>query len=981
MKWSPDLKYETEYEVSSVVSLDGKQTVSTSSLTFRTPTEPARIEKCLKAELDKDRTKVRLFFEGQALDSEMGLIWLKDGSTFWSSVSSLTAADSTHCFADFAVSSSESAERVEFGKEYAVSIKEGETTTFTMSDGIKASIPFPPRLLSASFAFTNTLLTSCSVSFVGADLPVDKDFAVTLSPTLSFVIRVVDAERAESSQLRIGWLDTLQFSTNYTIVSIVPVDEDEGEILFDPSLSFETEAEPARIIRCVSSVLSVDGKILIVQLEGRALEGNIGRVCLTRNGKVWESIEAMTVSSTTLSIAEFKVGEEENEEGVGIGKEYTLIGMSDGSSGCVVEEGIRIVVSRQTVMCRKGGSGEAEKCGQPSNPCSSLLVGWMAGQREEGSSNERVELEVDAEVEIGGVLFVGEKKVRVWGGSKRRGRMVGKWGESWDSMNAIEIDGGQVSIVEVTILLGSGREEGMEKRKSFLICGGGEVCVERVVVESVGEGRVVMGLVGLWWGSADLVSIEMEGIEFGDGVGFVEVGKETKIVGLSLCSLKARRVRTLNAPLISFLGLKEESEVKTEKVILLETTREESGDRFKVEEGGVMSVKTKQHETSFVGCVFEGSKTRRVGDGDEVGGVLFVGVGRMGGGDVRFEDCLMIDSVPLGNEGGGVVVVASSGVFRVWFERCWMEETRVSGIPFEHLNGVPFVNEKRRVVSGVGVVGALIIGEKSLPIVGRSSSRFSGCSLKVVVGREATMARQMNEGKKLDLDASHCSPTAMHPTAHPQRCIPLLTHSDAFHCSPTAMHPTAHPQRCVPLLTHSDASHCSPTAMHPTAHPQRCIPLLTHSDASHCSPTAMRSTAHPQRCIPLLTHSDAFHCSPTAMHPTAHPQRCVPLLTHSDASHCSPTAMHPTAHPQRCVPLLTHSDASHCSPTAMRSTAHPQRCIPLLTHSDASHCSPTAMHPTAHPQRCIPLLTHSDAFHCSPILFESPPLSKEHPVL
>ncbi|KAK2958057.1 hypothetical protein BLNAU_6983 [Blattamonas nauphoetae] len=215
--------------------------------------EPTRIEKCVKAELNKERTVVRLFFEGRALHSSMGLIWLKDGSTFWPSVSSLTATDSTHCFADFSVSSSESGESLKFGKEYTVSIRTGETASFIVNDEIKARIPFPPRLLSASFAFTNTLLTSCSVSFVGSDLPVGKDFRITLSSSLSFVIRVVDAEHAESSQLRIGWSDSLEFSTNYTISSIVGMDEDEGEILFDPSLSFETKSGPSKLILFVDS--------------------------------------------------------------------------------------------------------------------------------------------------------------------------------------------------------------------------------------------------------------------------------------------------------------------------------------------------------------------------------------------------------------------------------------------------------------------------------------------------------------------------------------------------------------------------------------------------------------------------------------------------------------------------------------------------------------------------------------------------------
>ncbi|KAK2947921.1 hypothetical protein BLNAU_17148 [Blattamonas nauphoetae] len=546
-----------------------------------------------------------------------------------------------------------------------------------------------------------------------------------------------------------GRKEQLEFGVSYGVLSLTASDCTRSVLISDIVITMPDE--PPRIIRCLSRVLSEDQQTLRIHLEGRAIDASIGRLCLTRNWEVWESIRAVTVSSSTICFAEFRVGEEEWEEGVGIGKEYTLIEMEDGSSGCVVENGIRIKVPGQTIMCRRGGNNDVEKCGDSSRPCSSLLVGWKAGLMVERSTEENVELEVDGEVEMGGVLLVGEKKVGVWGGEKGRGRVLVEWRESWKSTNAIEVEGGQVAIVEVMIVLGEEREEGMEKRKGFVICGGGEVCVERVVVERVGVGRVGMGLVGLWWGSADLVSIEMEEIEFADGVVFVEVGSEKKDVSLSVSSLKTRGIRTLNAPLISFCCESEESRVTMEKMIVLETTREESVGGVGVEEGGVVSVRTKQRETRFVGCVFSGSKTRLVGDGEEVGGVLFVGVGGKAGGSVRFEDCLVMDSVAFGREGGGVVVVVSSGVFVVWFSRCWMEETRVSGIGFDCLDGVPQVSSDRAVVSGVGVVGALIVGEESLPIVGRSSSRFSGCSLKVVVGREGGKGGQKNEETKTEL--------------------------------------------------------------------------------------------------------------------------------------------------------------------------------------------------------------------------------------
>ncbi|KAK2944157.1 hypothetical protein BLNAU_20904 [Blattamonas nauphoetae] len=478
------------------------------------------------------------------------------------------------------------------------------------------------------------------------------------------------------------------------------------------------------------------------------LEDPISRELLTKeNGDLLDVEEILDPSETEA---------EERKEKLQFGGTYRVLSLtaSDRDRSVLISDFVITIPDGHEIhqlMCLRGGSDTEEKCGDSSNPCSSLLVGWKAAQLEEGSSDKMVELEVAGEVEMGGVLFVGEKKVRVWGGEKGRGRVLVEWRENWESTNAIQVDGGEVAIVEVTILLGEEKEEVTRSGKSFLICGGGDVCLWGVVARSVGVNRVGMGLVGLWWGSANLVSIEVEGITFGDGIHLVEVGSETKFASLLVDSLKTRKVRTMNVPLIEFNSWKEESKVKMEKIILLETTREENKERLGVEEGGVISVRTKQCETRFVRCVFEGSKTLRLRDGAEMGGVLFVGVGRVGGGSVRFKDCLMIDSVPFGSEGGGVVVVVSSGVFRVWFENCWMEETRVSGLPFDRLDGVPILSPDRAVLSGVGGVGALIVGEESFPIVGRSSSRFSGCSLKVVVGREVEMSGQTNEEIKMEL--------------------------------------------------------------------------------------------------------------------------------------------------------------------------------------------------------------------------------------
>ncbi|KAK2949797.1 hypothetical protein BLNAU_15279 [Blattamonas nauphoetae] len=715
-------------------------------------------------ELDASGTEVDLSFSGNDIPKGLCTLTLNNGNTL-----DVSFSDDSYGMSAGSVQKGVSGKNGDLSEKTDYSLtrivsKVSPSSSIRIVSGLGFSIPEAARLSKVSVSeFVDERKTTVKLSFKSVKLEKNKKYLLKLKQTGSsedMITRemwtdgngnLMEREeilyplKTDSEERK----EQLQFGQSYSVISLTASGRSRSVLISDIVITIPDE--PARIERCVSCVLSDDWKKMFVELEGRSLENNIGRVCLTGNREKWESIGAVRGLSTTLSVAEFRVREEEDEDGVGLRKEYTLIEMEDGSSGCLVKEGIQIKVPRPTVLCRAGGSVEAEKCGQSSNPCSSLLVGWIAGQTDEASPAKIVELEVDGEVEMGGVLFVEEKKMRVWGGEKERRRVLVKWTESWESMNAIEVDGGQVWIVEAMLVLGAGREGGMEERKGFLICGGGEVCVKRVVVTSEGEGRVGMGLVGLRWGSADLMSIEMEAIEFGDGVRFAEVGSSKKVVSLSVSSLKTRKVRTLNAPLIAFWSQKEESEVKMDSIVLLETTREESVKWTGFEEGGVVSVRTNQPETSFVRSVFEGSKTTRLSDGADLGGVLFVGVSRVGGGDVRFEECLMIDITPFGSEGGGVVVVASLGVFRVWFENCWMEETRVTKIPFRRLDGIPVLSSERVVVSGVGGVGALIVGEKSLPIVGRSSSRFSGCSLKVVVGRVGGMGGQMNEETKMEL--------------------------------------------------------------------------------------------------------------------------------------------------------------------------------------------------------------------------------------
>ncbi|KAK2946751.1 hypothetical protein BLNAU_18347 [Blattamonas nauphoetae] len=604
--------------------------------------------------------------------------------------------------------------------------------------------------------------TEVDISFSGWDIPEGhRNFFLNSGPVIEVAFNNDEYGRSLGSATAgvSGKNGELTEKTEYTITKIEHIDCLATQIF---TMGLTINVPEAARLSMVSVSRFVDARRTTVKLsfESIMLEANKKHILdieptdysegtITR--EVWTDTNGILFDVTEI-LYPLKTDDEERAQQLKFGGTYRVLSLraSDRTRSVIISD-IEFTIPNEPeqhpLVCSYFGSTDTENCGQSSNPCSSLLVGWKAGQTQQESPEDLVELGVEGEVELGGVLFVGERKLAVWGGE--RGQVLVEWRDSWKSPNAIEVNGGQILIVEVTILLGEPKEGGGEKKESFLIHGGGEVSLESVVIGGLRGGRVRMGLVGLSWGSAELVEIKMDGIDFGDGVRFADVRGEKKVVSLSVKSLTARSVRTLNAPLIEFLGRKEESEVKMEKIVLLETTREEDGEGVGTDAPRVISLSTIQRETRIANCVFEESKTKRLSDGGDLGGVLFVGVGGEGGGSVRFEDCLLIDTVPNGKGGGGVAVVVSSGTFSVVFERCWMEETSVTGMAFEHLNGLPIRGEKRRVVSG-GNVGALIIGEKSLPIVVRSSSRFSGCSLKVDIETSASISGQKNE-EKLEL--------------------------------------------------------------------------------------------------------------------------------------------------------------------------------------------------------------------------------------
>ncbi|KAK2943473.1 hypothetical protein BLNAU_21609 [Blattamonas nauphoetae] len=98
------LKYGTEYKVVSITESSTLIHFEDVATRIQTPTEPARIVGIKSRQLNKERTKMIVSFEGRALSSRSGKVSLMSGSTSLEWLSDVVV-NQTHCTAEFAVAS------------------------------------------------------------------------------------------------------------------------------------------------------------------------------------------------------------------------------------------------------------------------------------------------------------------------------------------------------------------------------------------------------------------------------------------------------------------------------------------------------------------------------------------------------------------------------------------------------------------------------------------------------------------------------------------------------------------------------------------------------------------------------------------------------------------------------------------------------------------------------------------------------------
>ncbi|KAK2954839.1 hypothetical protein BLNAU_10169 [Blattamonas nauphoetae] len=291
------LEWETEYNVTKVMWLteDGQteEEVNLSdAITFTTPIESPRIEKVANRILNAARTELVVSLEGRKLQANLGFLSLSAESGSWTSIGGIEEDDDTHCTVRFLTGDAENTTHIKFGKEYTLMTVSTDENNFVVNDGIKITVPSPPKITKMEFSFSNALHTGCFVVLTGTNLFVGNSLKITLNDSLSFIATITSETEARSAELQIGWPTTLQHNSKYQLTLIEAMNEADGSTLFDTSISNTTGSLPDDIVIFVDSDSTSESSLFC---------GDRVRPC-TSIEDGWKIVEGVEITTFSISI-------------------------------------------------------------------------------------------------------------------------------------------------------------------------------------------------------------------------------------------------------------------------------------------------------------------------------------------------------------------------------------------------------------------------------------------------------------------------------------------------------------------------------------------------------------------------------------------------------------------------------------------------------------------------------------------------------
>ncbi|KAK2958231.1 hypothetical protein BLNAU_6718 [Blattamonas nauphoetae] len=183
------------------------------------PSEPCRLEGVTPI-LSDDAKQVTLTFVGRVFASGMFSLTLQPTSSSTEIVIPLIRSE------DGTLSCSISAEEsstphVVLGQAYTIAQITKDSSPIIINPKAKQfTAPVAALFKSISFEFTNSPCTSYKLVLTGENVSIHQNYVLTLASGETFAVTFSTPECGETKSHAIGWSDTLQYGTEYTVASL-----------------------------------------------------------------------------------------------------------------------------------------------------------------------------------------------------------------------------------------------------------------------------------------------------------------------------------------------------------------------------------------------------------------------------------------------------------------------------------------------------------------------------------------------------------------------------------------------------------------------------------------------------------------------------------------------------------------------------------------------------------------------------------------
>ncbi|KAK2941278.1 hypothetical protein BLNAU_23814 [Blattamonas nauphoetae] len=345
------LKYDTEYTLSSVArKVDGKEDehILFSASSFKTPSGPTLSS--LSCKLDPSDPDFFVLSLTTSLMPAEDFMLVVTNTECSSDIVSITVPSASLGSGSFLVEVYNKSDTLRYDSSYSVSSmrSSGSSVVAVVSAPAFVTPGSPTRIVKVESELGGESEKSAIVKISGISLLGGKTFTLSLSQLISE--NVLNEDEVELTGTLSGDLG----STSHTLTFLI-FDNPDSPLAYgcsyrvtrftvtgmpskvDENVTFSVPDEPPRIVSIETKKLNKDRTKMEVVMIGRALKSGLGKIGLLGEGGIIDSVNEVIVENETHCSAEFLAGEEEVEDKVKFGEDYTLIRSESSASGFHVE--------------------------------------------------------------------------------------------------------------------------------------------------------------------------------------------------------------------------------------------------------------------------------------------------------------------------------------------------------------------------------------------------------------------------------------------------------------------------------------------------------------------------------------------------------------------------------------------------------------------------------------------------------------------